>query len=155
MTARLAGIARHARPRGPMETLDAVNVSIDGGIEGDCRGIARPGSTRKRQVTLMAQEDWDVAMAGLADAALVWSDRRANLLTAGITLPRTIGAQVRVGDAIFEITGECDPCSRMDDIVPGLRAALIPDWRGGRLARVVTGGTIEVGNEVAIVTGAE
>ena len=38
----------------------------------------------------------------------------------------------------------------MDEIRPGLTAALTPDWRGGVLGRVVQDGEIAVGDEVRI-----
>jgi MOSC domain-containing protein YiiM len=57
---------------------------------------------------------------------------------------------LRIGEIILEITGECDPCSRMEEISPGLRAALTPGWRGGRLARVIHGGHIAVGDAISL-----
>jgi MOSC domain-containing protein YiiM len=38
----------------------------------------------------------------------------------------------------------------MEEIAPGLKAVLLPDWRGGALARVLTGGHIAVGDEIRI-----
>jgi MOSC domain-containing protein YiiM len=38
----------------------------------------------------------------------------------------------------------------MEAIVPGLKDALTPDWRGGVCARVLVGGTIGVGDEIRI-----
>lgn len=38
----------------------------------------------------------------------------------------------------------------MDALHPGLRAALITGWRGGRLARVVEEGCIEFGDPVVV-----
>jgi MOSC domain-containing protein YiiM len=52
---------------------------------------------------------------------------------------------------VIEITGECDPCSRMEALQPGLRAALTPDWRGGFLGRVIEDGEIAVGDEIRIL----
>ena len=69
MTGRLLGIARHARPRGPMETADRVSVTLEGGIEGDHRGRRKPGGTGRRQVTVITRADWDAAMADLAGYA--------------------------------------------------------------------------------------
>ena len=44
LTGMLAGIARHARPKGPMETLDQVEISVESGLHGDFRGAIRPGA---------------------------------------------------------------------------------------------------------------
>jgi len=48
------------------------------------------------------------------------------------------------------VTCECDPCSRMEELAPGLKAALMPDWRGGVLGRVISDGDIVIGDEVRI-----
>ena len=55
-----------------------------------------------------------------------------------------------IGDLVLEITGETDPCSRMDEARQGLRLALTPEWRGGVCCRVVTGGDIAVGDAVRL-----
>lgn len=147
---RLAGIARHGRPRGPIEVIDAVHVSVEAGLAGDFRGAVKPGGKGRRQVSLIERVDWDAAMADLG-ADLDWSVRRANLLVEGLDLPQTPGVVLAIGTEVrLEITVECDPCSRMEEIAPGLKAALTPDWRGGALARVLCGGEIAVGDEIRI-----
>ncbi|WP_298686830.1 MOSC domain-containing protein [uncultured Sphingomonas sp.] len=150
MTGRLLGIARKARPRGVVETIDQAAVGLTTGIAGDFRGAIKPGGRGKRQVTVMMLSDWRAAMADLGDPPAVWSDRRVNLLVDGIDLPREKGTRLRVGSALFEITGECDPCSRMEEVAPGLKAALTPGWRGGRLLRVIAAGDLAIGDAVAL-----
>ena len=51
---------------------------------------------------------------------------------------------------VLEVTGECDPCSRMEEVAPGLKAALLPHWRGGVCTRVIEGGAIGIGEQVRI-----
>lgn len=148
-TGVLAGIARHARPRGPMEVLDSVHVTVESGLDGDFRGAVKPGGRGRRQVSLIERGDWDAAMAEVA-ARHPWSARRANLLVDGLDLPQIAGARLRIGVILLEITQECDPCSRMEEVEPGLKAALTPDWRGGVLTRVITGGTIACGDEILV-----
>ena len=149
---RLAGIARHDRPKGPMETLDQVAVTAAEGVHGDFRGglaSSKPG--RKRQVSLIEAECVATAMAE-AEAVLGWSDCRRNLLVQGLRLPRAEGTRVQIGDSlVLEITCECEPCERMDALHEGLRAALTPDWRGGFLGRVIEDGEIAVGDEIRIL----
>ena len=50
-TGRLLGIARHPARFAPMEVVEAVEVTLAGGIEGDHRGAAK-GAPYRRQVTL-------------------------------------------------------------------------------------------------------
>jgi len=151
-TGRLAGIARHDRPKGPMETLERVSVTVAEGVHGDFRGAlaaTKPG--RKRQVSLLEADGWQLAVAETG-AHLAWKDSRRNLLLEGVRLPRATGTRVRVGNGlVIEITGECDPCERMDALHEGLRAALTPDWRGGFVGRVVEDGEIAIGDEIRVL----
>ena len=150
----LAGIARHAAARGPIEVIDRVHISIDGGVEGNGRGRIAPGKPGRRQISLIEQESWDAALVELGGQQaelLAWHVRRANLLVKGLRLPREAGRIITISGGVrLEVTCECDPCSRMDEIMPGLRAALMPDWRGGVLARVLSGGDITLGDSVGI-----
>ena len=152
MAGRLAGIARHDRPKGPMETLDRVAVTVAEGVHGDFRGgLASTKPGRGRQVSLIEAEYVTAAMAE-AGAELDWSDCRRNLLVAGLRLPREEGTRLQIGDSlVLQITGECDPCERMDALHEGLRAAMNPDWRGGFLGRVIEDGEIAVGDEIRIL----
>jgi MOSC domain-containing protein YiiM len=146
----LRGIARHAFPKAPMETIDHVQVTREGGLQGDFRGAVRLGGKDRRQVSLMEASDWLAALDELG-TVVEWQERRANLLVDGLDLPQVPGKVVRIGDGVrLQITCECDPCSRMDAIVPGLKAVLMPDWRGGALARVLHGGEIRIGDPILI-----
>ena len=147
---RLLGIARHDRPRGPMETVTRVSVTREGGLRGDFRGAVLPGKSGRRQVSLIEAESWAAALADLK-IDLPWHVRRANLLVQGVRLPREPGAVIRIGETLrIRINCECDPCSRMDEIAPGLKAALLPDWRGGVCGKVISDGDIAIGDEVRI-----
>lgn len=145
----LAGIARHGFPKAPMEVVDHVNVSVEAGLEGDFRGAVKPGGRGRRQVSLLERGDWDAAMAAIGHN-LPWQERRANLLIDGLDLPKTPGTRLRIGTVVLEITQECDPCSRMETLAAGLKAALTPDWRGGVLARVIEGGAIAIGDAILV-----
>jgi len=155
MSGRLAGIARRGRSRGPIERVAHLHVSRAEGLAQDFRGAlaAQKGKTR-RQVSLMEAESWAAALADLGSdphRGPPWWERRANLLVEGIRLPREEGIRIRIGAAcLLEVTTECDPCHRMEEVVPGLKAALTPDWRGGFLARVLEDGDIAIGDEVRI-----
>lgn len=147
----LIGIARHARPKAPMEVIEHARVTLETGIAGDFRG-AMKGKPYKRQVTLIERGDWDAAMAEVGHS-IGWQERRANLLVDGIDLPQTKGVRLRIGaEVILEITRETDPCERMEALAGGLRAALTPDWRGGACAMVITGGDIAIGDRIEIIS---
>lgn len=146
MTGRLVGIARRAAKRAPMEVLERALVSLEAGVEGDFRG--KPG---KRQVTVLSAEAFAAAIADIDPAPdhAPWTLRRANLLVEGVTLPRTAGARIAIGALVLEVTGETDPCQRMDEQLPGLTKALVPDWRGGVTCRVITPATVALGDPVS------
>ena len=126
-----------------MEELSEVALSPERGVEGDFRG--RPG---RRQLVILSAEDWADALADLGGEPSPWTFRRANLLVTGLPLSRGPAARLRIGEALVEFTGECDPCEVMDLQRPGLQTALAPDWRGGRTARVIEGGLVRVGDRV-------
>lgn len=154
MNGRLGGIARHDKSRGPIETLDHVAVTRAHGVHGDRRGTIRAGKSGRRQVSLIEAESWAAAMAELelpAEKVLAWHVRRANLLVEGVRLPREAGKVIAIGNGLrIEVTCECDPCFRMDEILPGLKHVLLPDWRGGVLGCVLSDGEIAIGDEVRI-----
>ena len=100
MPGRLAGIARHDRPFGPVETLDHISVTQTEGLHGDFRGgRASTKPSRKRQVSLIEAEGVTAAMAE-AGAVIDWSDCRRNLLVQGVRLPRAPGTRVQIGDSL-------------------------------------------------------
>jgi MOSC domain-containing protein YiiM len=146
---RLIGMARRDAPRAPMETLESGRISIELGLEGDWRGVRRPGKDPKRQVTVLAREAWAAACAELG-RDVVWTARRSNLLVEALELPREPGAVIAIGDVRLEVTMQIDPCQRMEEAAPGLQAALVPDWRGGVGCRVISGGDIAVGDAIWI-----
>jgi MOSC domain-containing protein YiiM len=142
MTGTLLAIAWRTKPREPMIEAQSASVSVERGVAEDFRGA--PGA---RQVTVLFEDDWKAAAADLGSAP-PWTTRRANFLVSGLVNPRRAGGRVRIGGVLLQITGETDPCSNMDRQVPGLTAALMPDWRGGLTARVIAGGDVRVGDAV-------
>lgn len=135
-----------------METVQTVSVTAALGVAGDFRGaLAAQKNNYKRQVSLIEAECWAAALAD-ANGVLDWHHARRNLLLSGLRLPRAAGTRVAIGPTlVIEILDECDPCERMEALIPGLRAAMTPDWRGGFLGRVVQDGDIAVGDETRIL----
>ena len=116
-------------------------LAVEGhGLEGCAH--ARPQT--KRQV-LFASAD-HLEAVGVDPGAI-----RENFTVAGADGHRwPVGQRVEVGEAAFEITMECEPCERMDQLRPGLREEL--EGRRGMLARVVRTGTVSAGDEIRLVS---
>ena len=101
----------------------------------------------KRQVTIIAREVFDALRRELGPA-LDPAMRRANLLVRGVALAGTRGRTLAVGGVKILIHGETRPCEQMDEALPGLRAALEPEWRGGVFGEILDDGEIRVGDPV-------
>ena len=114
------------------------------------KGLAGDVNTsRRRQVTIISRDVWESLMRELGtDASPV--GRRANLMVSGIELYGTRGQVLRVGGIRLRIGGETTPCERMDEYLPGLRAAMRPNWGGGVFAQVLDDGILTVGDAVAL-----
>jgi MOSC domain-containing protein YiiM len=127
-----------ARKSGRSTAHDRVRAVAGHGFEG-CAHANPP----KREVLFASQEHLDEL--GLGPGVI-----RENVTVAGEDVQRwEVGQQVRVGDAVFEITMVCDPCYKMDEIREGLRKEL--DGKRGMLARVVVGGELAVGDELTLL----
>jgi MOSC domain-containing protein YiiM len=129
--------------RGPMDPVDEAVLDADGGIVGNV------DRSRRRQVTIIEREAWETVMSDL-NADLNPSSRRANILVSGVRLAKTRSRVLEIGSATVLIGGEVTPCERMEQLLPGLQMAMRPDWRGGVFAQILTGGTIRVGDLVAL-----
>ena len=148
MSGRLIGIAWRPKRLAPMQTVDNVDISLEAGVVGDHKGARY----KRRAVTILAREDWQAALRELdGDQSLDWTARRANLLVEGVRLPRALGATLRIGPVLLEVTYPTTPCARMDEARAGLRKALHPEWRGGVTCKVLEGGRVAIGDAVAIV----
>ncbi|GGP57253.1 MOSC domain-containing protein [Shewanella saliphila] len=146
MAITLEAIAYKTAKRGVMKPTFCANVTVERGVENDIFG--RPG---KRQVTVMSQQQWQLACEQI-NADLDWLTRRANLLISGYEFnAKDVGKIISIGtDLQLQITGETDPCKKMEMAHPGLEQALLPDWRGGVTCRVIQAGLIQPDDLVTI-----
>jgi len=130
---------------------------MDAALEGELvagRGlVGNANQGGRRQVTLIEEEVWTAMMREL-DADAPTAGRRANLVLRDLRLLGSRGRELVVGPCRLRILGETKPCERMDDVVPGLRRLMFPDWRGGAFAEVVEGGRIHVGDRAEWVASA-
>jgi MOSC domain-containing protein YiiM len=75
---------------------------------------------------------------------------KENITIRGIKLDElSMGQRIRAGEALLEITKECEPCHQMDVIRQGLQEAL--RGRRGILCRVIESGQIRRGDAIEIV----
>jgi MOSC domain-containing protein YiiM len=139
---RLEAIWIKRAHRGRMDAVTEATTIAGQGLAGSV------DRSRRRQVTIIDREVWDRLMREL-DADLDPSSRRANLMVSGVNLEDTRGRILRVGGIRLAIGGETTPCERMDEALPGLRAAMKPHWGGGVFAQVLDDGVIAVGDAVA------
>jgi MOSC domain-containing protein YiiM len=121
-----------------MREVETAQALADCGLEG-CRH-ARPGS--RRQLLLVDRETLD--SFGLQPGQI-----RENVTTMGLPVSDlSAGQRLQIGEAVLEVTGPCEPCSRMDEIRMGLQQGL----RGQRgiLCRVIAPGRIRRGDNIQL-----
>jgi MOSC domain-containing protein YiiM len=133
-----------------VQTAPRAQVKIGSGIVGD---RYRGNAESKRQVTLMQAEHLDVLARLMGIASVDPALLRRNLVISGINLLALQRSTFAVGEVVLEGTGQCHPCSRMEETLgPGGYNAM--RGHGGITARVISQGTIEVGNSVRLIEAA-
>ena len=137
---------------GDPEPREAVDAVADRGLRGD-RYFDGDGIYNEQEdlepsdVTLIETE----ALAAAAEEFGVDLDagaHRRNVTTRGVALDELVGERFRVGEAVFEGVGHCEPCGYMASLADQSDAATALDGRGGLDARIVESGTVAVDDDV-------
>jgi MOSC domain-containing protein YiiM len=144
---RWIGVRPEARAE--MLELEAVEARREAGLTGD---HSRPGPRNARQVTLIQWEHLAVINALLGregENRLHPRDLRRNLAISGINLFSLKGRRFRIGQAILETTGWCQPCQKLEErLGPGTFQAM--RGHGGITARVLQGGIIRLNQQLTV-----
>lgn len=141
---RLVWIGLRPARRMSMRAVAEGRLEPGQGLDGDhWRGAANGA----RQVTLMAQEHLAAIASYIGRPAVEPERLRRNLVVAGFNLLALKGRQFRIGAALLEWSGECHPCSRMEEeLGPGGYNAV--RHHGGITARIVAAGAIRLGDSI-------
>lgn len=126
--------------------INQVQALAEIGLDGD--HYASKGG--KRQVTLIAQEHINgvASMVGVegVDPLML----RRNIVTSGINLHSLKGKSFQIGEAILEYTGECHPCSRMEENL-GQGDYNAMRGHGGITCRIIQSGRIATGDSIKVL----
>ena len=168
MTGRVAAVSRSAAHTLSKGNQVAIQLLEGLGVAGDAHAgatvkhrsrVARdPHQPNLRQVHLIhAELHEELRGAGFTVAA---GQMGENITTQGIELlGLPTGTRLRLGDeAIIAITGLRNPCAQLDQIQPGLMAAVLGRDEQGHLIRkagvmavVVASGLVRPGDAVTVV----
>jgi len=169
MSATIIGLSCDPAHRFSKPPRAAIRLLAGLGAEGDAHAgrtvqhlsrIAKdPTTPNLRQVHLIHAELFDE----LASKGFIITPGQLgeNVTTRGIDLlGLSRGTRLRLGaEALIEITGLRNPCHQLNGIAPGLMAAVLDKAADGSLIRkcgvmavVVTGGEVQVGDAVTLVS---
>ena len=138
MTPTVVALFLSKASRAPLAAVDRVEAVAETGLEGD-RHAKRAS---RRQVLLMEEETLEAL--GLAPGEV-----REQVTVRDLDLDTLAsGARIRIGGALLEVGGPCQPCERMDEIRPGLQGALA--GRRGIFVSVLRSGSFSIGDPIVV-----
>ncbi|WAC49155.1 MOSC domain-containing protein [Asticcacaulis sp. SL142] len=130
--------------RAAMLTPDRIELNSQDGIVGD-RYMSK--TTGNRHVTLIQSEHLMAIACFLGRDQVTPEDLRRNIVVSGLNLLALKDREFRLGSATLKMTGDCHPCSRMEETFgPGGYNAV--RGHGGITARVIMAGTVAIGETV-------
>ena len=125
--------------------VTSAEITVESGLTGDHN--ARKGG--KRMVTLIQREHIDL-VASVMNKSVSPLDLRRNIVVSGINLLALHDQEISLGEGVvLKGTGYCVPCSRMEEnLGPGGYNTMI--GHGGITASVISGGSVAVGDPIAM-----
>ncbi|MCP3927702.1 MAG: MOSC domain-containing protein [Bacteroidetes bacterium] len=130
----------------PVTVVQEVEVDSAQGLVGDHYAKERGD----RQVTLIQKEHLSAVASILQKEKIDPALTRRNIVVSGINLLSLTDRKFRIGeDVILQMTGQCHPCSRMEENL-GSGGYNAMRGHGGMTAKVIKGGKIRVGDEVKL-----
>ncbi len=129
--------------RGALQAVAAAALDPVAGLAGD----HYRGSRGTRHVTLIGDLDLVAIGRCLGRDAVAPALLRRNIVVGGINLHALRGRRFRLGEALLEATGDCHPCSRMEEVL-GVGGYNAVRGHGGITARVLTAGVVRLGDAV-------
>ena len=143
----LTWIGLRSERRGQVTPVERAKAIAAKGLEGDHRMDKTLGSAR--QVTLISEEFMQQIAHFTGFSTIDPVLLRRNLVVSGINLNALRHQRFQIGEAVFEATALCHPCSRMDAALgKGGVAAMI--GHGGLCARILNTGYITVGDRLEV-----
>ena len=147
---RVAGLFIAPTKGAPMQPVEAAHAVPGCGLEGD-RYFDGAGSFSRwpgphRDLTLIAEED--LAAMRAEGIALAPEESRRNVLVRGVPLADLVRQRFWIGEVEVEGARRCQPCKYLVRLTgePRLLPGMI--GRGGLRARILSEGTIGVGDVV-------
>ena len=131
--------------RADVLVLNEVSLSCDTGLAGDHYS----NKSTKRQVTLIQREHLIAVSSYMGMEVIDPALLRRNLVIKGLNLLSLKGQRFYIGECLLEYTGACHPCSRMEEIL-GTGGYNAMRGHGGITARVLSGGTIALGDRLSL-----
>jgi MOSC domain-containing protein YiiM len=146
---RLDAIVVRGKSRDVARRIEATRAIAGVGLDDDRLGQRGASELSTRQVTLIQAEHLPVIAALARVPGVDPVGLRRNLVVAGLNLSALKNARIRVGEALLEIVGPCQPCSRMESAI-GRGGYAAMRGHGGWTARVIEGGALRVGDGVRV-----
>lgn len=130
----------------PLQLVDQVEAIAGKGLLGD-RYASKNG---KRQVTLIQWEHLAVIASVLHKETISPESLRRNIAISGINLLALKNKRFRLGTAVLEYSGLCEPCSKMEETFgPGGYNAV--RGHGGITCRIIESGQIALGDSLFVI----